>query len=712
MGSCGTKIPNSLPQSAHNTDKIVDDENDLSEDALRTYQKLINMNFDENVSMKASKKYPGNLQNAINFILEMKKNDIDDNMNNAKKTPNIQPVDSCKNIEKCNCLSRLIVVLKHCQQYKTDKMELKEIAEYFRINKSQIINDYHHILEHLNEDKIGIGGEFKVIYDLISQNIKCDIKECHIYTRNNRLRERGETVYAGVDLLDTIHCYLLHSVDIGYKIIMNELEEMKYNESEEDGMADNECYDKELSKLTLYLQSKRKNVEQTRGSKRMQQSKFITQLTAANDEKKKTKHSNNTYYSFGLRYNYWDHDGNAYDYNNLKPKYPTLKNELTQNLIYIIDLSVFDSIYQRAEDLMKESMKIKSIKCKDDDYGNKLFGPLSLQHILSVLFYTDCDSLSFNFSKTFRQETEFEKVRNIEYGNWTKYLVETVNCYGTMMQESDINVLYHGISFMYFDKFISTFNSPTSTTTKLQIATIFAMNGVILELTKYNTFIALGYRYFNCSFFSSFGNEEERLFIQPKYRESYLLKTVAIINMRTNENYKYIIKVLSSLENIFSNNLKETVAEKEINKMNEILIPNHNESKNPQYIDNLLPKWKKSVYSIELDRRRLTDYAKNLAIWDESVNNLIRYDLINSVFNNTKYVTCWGVGRINDSYFKSLLSIIKSVNQLDHSDLIKVSLYGTKNDYSASQLAKYTSLFAVNGWQISECDWGLSLLRQ
>eukprot|EP01084_Bolivina_argentea_P227547 384302_1 len=82
-----------------------------AEDALQTYQKLISMDFDENVSMKASKKYPGNLEKAITFILEMEKNQIDketlnvkkcNNMNNRdQNTSNVQSTDSCKNITKC-----------------------------------------------------------------------------------------------------------------------------------------------------------------------------------------------------------------------------------------------------------------------------------------------------------------------------------------------------------------------------------------------------------------------------------------------------------------------------------------------------------------------------------------------------------------------------------------------------------------------------------
>eukprot|EP01084_Bolivina_argentea_P036834 68104_1 len=184
-------------------------------------------------------------------------------------------------------------------------------------------------------------------------------------------------------------------------------------------------------------------------------------------------------------------------------------------------MNVYNNAVEKANDLLKSSNIIKSIKCTYEGserwYGIKNGTEFGLNNILSVILYTDYDTLSFMFSCTFRQIKPNETIKdlenkNIEYGNWSKYLIQTVNCYGKEIDESDINIFYHGISYMYFDEFIARFNSPTSTTTKLQIATIFAKNnGIILELKKCDPSL----RYFNCSFVSCFGNENERLFIQP-----------------------------------------------------------------------------------------------------------------------------------------------------------------------------------------------------
>ncbi len=60
-------------------------------------------------------------------------------------------------------------------------------------------------------------------------------------------------------------------------------------------------------------------------------------------------------------------------------------------------------------------------------YGIKRDSPITLSHVLSVLFYTNFTELSAAFSKTYRRrilsETEYDiKDRHREYGNWGRLL--------------------------------------------------------------------------------------------------------------------------------------------------------------------------------------------------------------------------------------------------------------------------------------------------
>ena len=178
---------------------------------------------------------------------------------------------------------------------------------------------------------------------------------------------------------------------------------------------------------------------------------------------------------------------------------------------------------------------------------------MHINHTLSVIFHCIYDNLSYHFSSTFRKIQSDKNnddilKRNKEFGNWTKYLQETVNCFGTEMKDTKINIFYHGISFMYLNKFIALFNGPTSTTTKLSVSYQFAKphNGIILELTKAN---GRSLSYFNCSPFSYFGNEDERLFITPPC-PYYYLRTVGIRNIRIDQKYDKFIQALTTLQQI------------------------------------------------------------------------------------------------------------------------------------------------------------------
>lgn len=100
------------------------------------------------------------------------------------------------------------------------------------INKERIINDYHHLLsQHLNEDYVSDTNNhnaFECIYIILNDKLDArKIANCNIYISTNRQRERQKMFKSGkksqlalcIELLDTIHCYFMHSVDIGCRII-------------------------------------------------------------------------------------------------------------------------------------------------------------------------------------------------------------------------------------------------------------------------------------------------------------------------------------------------------------------------------------------------------------------------------------------------------------------------------------------------------------
>eukprot|EP01084_Bolivina_argentea_P059463 108596_1 len=246
-------------------------------------------------------------------------------------------------------------------------------------------------------------------------------------------------------------------------------------------------------------------------------------------------------------------------------KYKSIKHEVISNQIYSISIQQFNEAYNKAQYLLHSSPIIKNLQAsywRPQMINNlKEKTPPNTNHILSVILYTDYDSLSHKFSETFRKIRNSEtwytmKQRNGEYWNWSKMLSETVNVFGTSIGDMKVKTFYHGTSLLYFDSFIALFNSPTSTTTKLSIATIFAKNdGIILSLKAYSDSVYHpDLKCFNCSYLSAFGNEDERLFIGGQYK----LQFKSILLMDTSENCIYFTKSLSLFDRaINADNLNE-----------------------------------------------------------------------------------------------------------------------------------------------------------
>ena len=221
------------------------------------YQELISRDFDDKISMIAAKKYPKNFEKAVDFIL----NQIDKN----------DDISFCNgdDILKCSSLFRLRETLIFCNKY---SQNTQKIESYFNQNKNLIINNYHHLLNfHLNEDNLSndkSNQQFSQIYDLLrDHDLKCDISKCIMYKRNNRQRDirNGNIINVEIDILDSIHCYFLHSIDDGIRFL-----------NDDDDDYDNEYFDFEIDKLQNKLFQRINIINQLRGMDRIKKSKYVT----------------------------------------------------------------------------------------------------------------------------------------------------------------------------------------------------------------------------------------------------------------------------------------------------------------------------------------------------------------------------------------------------------------------------------------------------
>ena len=186
-------------------------------------------------------------------------------------------------------LERLIQVLKDytaMQKDVNDTKDANKIQDYFVENKEGIINDYHHIIDHhLNEDnisKLKSDQAFRHIYNSVmaqKSELECDINQCMMFKRNHSHREddnkRSDIKRnVGMNLLDSIHSYFIHSVDTGARLIGGEL---KHDDEESKGKR-SDCFDVELNRLRAYLSQKAQKLIEIRGHQRVTNNKFLTKV--------------------------------------------------------------------------------------------------------------------------------------------------------------------------------------------------------------------------------------------------------------------------------------------------------------------------------------------------------------------------------------------------------------------------------------------------
>eukprot|EP01084_Bolivina_argentea_P144793 253964_1 len=141
--------------------------------------------------------------------------------------------DFCNDIYSCKSVIRIKLALHFYQDININGKDQNEINQtdkfiltYFNDINRNLINDYHHILiDHLDcNTKQENNKHFEFINKTIA--LKCNISKCPQYIRNNRdrqkkqiikLKHNPETLFY-IDLLDTLHCYFIHSTDIGFRM--------------------------------------------------------------------------------------------------------------------------------------------------------------------------------------------------------------------------------------------------------------------------------------------------------------------------------------------------------------------------------------------------------------------------------------------------------------------------------------------------------------
>eukprot|EP01084_Bolivina_argentea_P013232 24805_1 len=207
----GSEVSNKTARNNVNCDEL---------DSLHTYEQLLCMGFDDKLSFEASQKFKGNIDKSVEYITKMqnvinnKQNDHHHKMNNILNDNELN--QECQSLERCLSIKRIKKLLIECGN--NNKMN-----KYNSSNSiTNILNDYIHIINVHDND-----GNFEDIYN--SLNIQCSLDKCKRLKRNQRDRmirynnnynnnnnkNKNNLNVVMDDIMDQIHCYLLHSLDIG-----------------------------------------------------------------------------------------------------------------------------------------------------------------------------------------------------------------------------------------------------------------------------------------------------------------------------------------------------------------------------------------------------------------------------------------------------------------------------------------------------------------
>eukprot|EP01084_Bolivina_argentea_P170993 296261_1 len=468
------------------------------------------------------------------------------------------------NISECrisfsNCIS-VAIIAEMLKQYSTNNDKLS----HTNTDNTNLINHFNHLVScHYKQ--------FEEIYsyfnEYIYENKICHLTLCKSFRRNRRNRSeisQNERILTKMysnpsqmvskQVLDRIHCYFFHSLDIGFKISKKQKNNVPLNAN---WFKQNKHYKiskKKFNTLKSYVcgwryfywpfyRNNKGKVDQILFSKGNNRYKATTD---------------------GYKLSDWY----------IAQKYSSLKEELLQNHICHINETQWNNLCATAY-IHSQTSTAKDMACSENKftqcYGIKRWDRITKQHLISLMVYCNFDFLSHKFSETYRKLSEIEsdqklKTRHSNYYWLGRLLRECVECFTpiscifSFLPFQSGAILYHGINQQFLFKSLNIqINCPFSTTTEYSVAINFCeYKGMILEIQSgfdfhdtYNWgFInSMSAQGFKCWWISDYPNECEVLFIGGIGR----LRINNIIDMRTGINYSLYVKALSLISGFKAN---------------------------------------------------------------------------------------------------------------------------------------------------------------
>eukprot|EP01084_Bolivina_argentea_P053439 98098_1 len=247
----------------------------------------------------------------------------------------------------------------------------------------------------------------------MSQLAVCSINDCIRYKRNCRDRNTinvDEAPTVLTDIIDKIHCYFLHTYDIGYGLSLDEQRNINNVEEEKKhSNSDLDLVNRNIQQLQKVLLEKRHNngicssiLKNFQKKNEYKIKQIIDNVLAAPID--------DTFYSFGINFKY-GYDTEFIDENekwlagDISKKYTSLKEELTCNKISVIAMVQFNHECKKAKiHFQSQFCKKTFFRWTEADVFSKrtVLWELSVELLLSLIIYCNFTELQYKFSKTYR----------------------------------------------------------------------------------------------------------------------------------------------------------------------------------------------------------------------------------------------------------------------------------------------------------------------
>ena len=174
-------------------------------------------------------------------------------------------------------------------------------------------------------------------------------------------------------------------------------------------------------------------------------------------------------YEIGRRFYFWDSHRKHPDF--VAPKYENMKQEvlnspLLSGLITIRAWNELTAVIERMVDF-EVALQISSNGQSEYMYHLKKREPIDANHIRSLKLYTDFTDLSAKFCAILRWA---DPVQIAEIAHWTRSLIETVQCFGSSLNDDTVQKTYfRGVDKTFIFRMIATrFHLPLSTTSDVK----------------------------------------------------------------------------------------------------------------------------------------------------------------------------------------------------------------------------------------------------